>query len=341
MKFEKFRTAALLLGALALMTFSISACGQAISTVGNMTLGAAKSDKPENQSYTTDAEIAKAIKKYVSTSGSFKNLAKGKKFVVTKFNVEYTYQRYTSRVGEEQKVGNVTKTTVSDGYQTMRLGDDDYAALTDALYDSFVSAFSEYTGKPAVPRAELTANPLYQQISGSDKVDTKDHFFSARRGGNVQTGDKGAETVTFAPEGMKVQGMGAAFQINTVGEVTGKLGADICVGVNLYIDFDKSSDTFFIKTADITIADDMRVREKRIPFKGVVPGEYIYEFFATQDIKLKQPVSAGVKVTDRRTGFFEQVSGTYKLDTNAAAKSILEAYNAVAVLESMAAAREM
>lgn len=341
MKASGTRNSVILFAALCLLMGSVAACSQAVSTVGSLASSAMGSDEPQDQSFTTDKEMDKAVKEFVSTSGSFGNLAKGKKFVVTRFNVEYSYQRYTTRVGDEEKIGNVTKTTVADGYQTMRLGEEDYARLTDALYDSFVSAFSEYTGKPAVPREELIRNEEYKEISGSEKVDTKDHFFSSRRGGNVQTGDKGAETVTYAPTGMLVQGIGAAFQANKVGEVTGKLGADIAIGVTLFVDFDRKTDMFFIKTADVTIADDMHVREKRIPFKGVVPGEYIYEFYATQTLGLKEPVSTGIKVTDRRTGFFEQVSGTYRIDTNLAAKSILEAYNTVAVLQSLAAAKKM
>jgi len=60
-----------------------------------------------------------------------------------------------------------------------------------------------------------------------------------------------------------------------------------------------------------------------------------------QDLGLKKPLSAEVKVTDRRTGFFEQVSGTYSIDTNAAAQSILKAYNSVAAMQAMEAARKM
>jgi hypothetical protein len=319
----------------------LTSCGEVATTIGEKALHSMKSEKPEAGNFATDKEIKKAVKKYVNTSGSFKKFAKGSRFIVPRFNVEYTYQRYTSRVGDEQKIGNITKTTTSDGYQTLQLQEEDYKQLTDALYDSFVSALSEYTGKEAVAKDTLTGHPLYQEIAGKDKVDTKDHFLSARRGGNVKTGDKGAETATYAPTGMKVQGMKAAFQHMKISELTGKLDADICIGVTLFVDFNRKTDTFFIKTADVTISDDLHKREKRIPFKGVVPGEFIYEFYATQNLNLKKPISTGVKVTDRRTGFFEQVSGTYQLDANKAAQSILEAYNTVAILQATAIANKM
>ncbi len=288
-----------------------------------------------------DADTQKAIKQFVSSSGNFKNLAKATKFMVPTFNVEYTYQRYSARVGEESKTGNITKTALTDSYQTLELDEETYKRLTDALYDSFVSAMAQYTGLEAIAREVMTAEPVYQEISGKEKDDTKSHFLSARRGGNVKTGDKGAETVTYAPSGMVVQGISAAFQGSKFNDVAGKLGADAIMAVTLYVDFDKKTDTFFIKTADVKISDDLRKREKMIPFKGPVPGEFIYEFFAMQDLGLKKPLSTEVKVTDRRTGFFEQVSGTYSIDTNAAASSILEAYNTVAAMQAMEAARKM
>ena len=301
---------------------------------------AADAAKPDQQP-SPDADTLKAIKQYVSTDGNFGKLAKATKFMVPTFNVEYAYQKYTARVGEEQKIGNVTRTTTSDGYRTMELNEETYKKLTDALYDSFVSAMATYTGKEAVPRDAMTAESLYQQISGSEKEDTKSKFFSIVRGGSVLTGDKGSETVTYAPTGMKVQGMAAAFQGTKFNELAGKLGADAMMGVTLFVDFDKKADVFYIKTANVTISDDLSKREKRIPFKGVVPGEFIYEFNARQGLSLKNALSSGVKVTDRRTGFFEQVAGTYHIDTHAAAKSILDAYNTVAVLQAMAAAEKM
>lgn len=291
--------------------------------------------------YTPDADVMKAVKQYVSTSGNFKKMAGPGKFMVYSFNVEFAYKKYTARVGETKKTGNVTSTVIADGSMSMELDEETYKRITDAMYDSFVNAMSEYTGKQAISKDAMTAEALYQELSGSEKKDTKDSFFSIRRGGNVQTGDKGAETLTIAPTGMKVQGMAAAFQAAKMNELAGKLGADTIMGVTLFVDFDKKSDVFVIKTAGVKISSDMRTREKRIPFKGVVPGEFIYEFFASQDLGLKKDLSAGVKVTDRRTGFFEQVSGTYHIDTNAAAKSILEAYNTVAFLQAVAVADKM
>ncbi|MDI6797848.1 MAG: hypothetical protein QMD09_12930 [Desulfatibacillaceae bacterium] len=288
-----------------------------------------------------DADTQKAIKQFVSSSGNFKKLAGATKFMVPTFNVEYTYQRYSARVGEETKIGNITKTALTDSYQTLELDEETYKRLTDALYDSFVSAMAQYTGLEVIDREVMTAEPVYQEISGKEKDDTKDHFVSVRRGGNVKTGDKGAETVTYAPTGMVVQGMKAAFQGSKFNDVAGKLGADAIMAVTLFVDFNKKTDTFFIKTADVRISDDLRKREKMIPFKGPVPGEFIYEFFAMQDLGLKKPVSTEVKVTDRRTGFFEQVSGSYSIDTHAAAQSILEAYNTVAAMQAMEAARKM
>lgn len=286
---------------------------------------------------TADAGVEKAVKQYVSTSGNFKKMAGPGKFMVYSFNVEFAYKKYTARVGETK--GNAT--VIADGSMTMELDEETYKRITDAMYDSFVNAMSEQTGKQAISKDAMTAEALYQELSGSEKKDTKDSFFSIRRGGNVQTGDKGSETLTIAPTGMKVQGMAAAFQAAKMNELAGKLGADTIMGVTLFVDFDKKKDVFIIKTASVKISSDMRTREKRIPFKGVVPGEFIYEFFAQQDLSLKKDFSAGVKVTDRRTGFFEQLSGTYKIDTNAAAKSIVEAYDTVAFLQAVAVADKM
>ncbi len=141
-----------------LMSAMLMACGSTAANIGAIADAArigssvhdatskdkgGKAPAQTQETIASEKEIKKALKKYIGTSGNFKKFAKSNKFVVTDFSVEYTYQRYTSRVGEETKIGNTTKTALSDGYQTLKLRDEDYARLTDAIYDSFVSAISE------------------------------------------------------------------------------------------------------------------------------------------------------------------------------------------------------
>ena len=73
-----------------------------------------------------------------------------------------------------------------------------------------------------------------------------------------------------------------------------------------------------------------------MPFKGKVEGEYTYYFGPTMTAKLKQSISTETKVTDRRTGFFEQVSGSYKIDQGTMAAAIVQAYNTAAILQATA-----
>ncbi|MDC0977746.1 hypothetical protein OAR19_00645 [bacterium] len=270
----------------------------------------------------------KSVSKYLKKSGNFKKLFKKdskKQMVICGFNVEYVYKRFKSR------------STGQRGSETIKLSTETYHKLTDAIYDSFVKAVQEYGGLSVVAKKDVSKQKDYAAMGGKTVVDTKDAFISGKRAGDVRsTKEKGFESINVAATGLK---MGGPFvKPKVYPRVTAELDSDICVEVDVMVDFDRKTDVPFIKKADVRVSSKLNKREKRIPFKGVVKGEYIYEFYGANShtIGLKKPISTGVKVTDRRTGFFSQEAGSFNVDTEKMAVSILEAYKDMAIIQALA-----
>lgn len=277
-----------------------------------------------------DKDTKESMKKFVSSMGNFKSLAKDKKILIAEFNVEYVYKRFAGKGGVD---------VISRGEETIKLSSETYKKLTDALYDSFVSAVKEYSGKEVLAKTDLANNEIYKSLNGKEYIDTKDAFISAKRAGDVRSSkEHGYESITYGPTDMTVlDELASGFSTNKYAEITGKLDANICMKVKIFVDFDRKKDIPMISKANVDLLTQLNKRQKMVPFKGPVPGEFIYEFYGIglNKIGLKNPISTDVKVTDRRTGFWAQTSGSFNVDVDKLALSILETYQKVAVLQAI------
>jgi|GEM_PF-4669238 hypothetical protein len=273
-----------------------------------------------------DKETRDLVKKHVSWSGNFKKFQKeaGKRIVITNFEVEYVYTNYAGRSIQGR------------GESTIKLPDSVYKAMTDAMYGNLIAAVEQNTLFKIVPKDSVIISPDYATLRGTEKIDTRDKMFSAKRAGSVSR-DNGFESITFGPTGMKVQeDLVRGFSINKQIEIAGKLGGDLFMTVAIITRNDKKTDRPFIEAVDIKM-QDINKRQKMIPFKGAVPGEFVYDMGGNAlSVGLKSPVGTDVKISDRHTGFFGQTAGTFSVDGNAMASAIIGTFQKIITLQSLA-----
>jgi hypothetical protein len=268
-----------------------------------------------------DDEMIKSAKKLLRVSGKPSKLfAKEKAIAITQFNTEFGY-------AHRKETASYIKSS------KLKIDTEDYQMVTEEMFASFTEALQKYGWLEVVPKEKIISHPKYKSMGGSEgPKDSKDQWASTRK-----VGGQGTETVTCSPEGMKVaQAFRAAAQKNLIlPEVASSAGAKFIMDVNIFVDYNEKKDMPVIVTSTINI-NDVNVRQKMIPFKGPVPGEYVYEP-GTQFIviELKEPVSTETKVSDRVTkGFFKQGKGNVDVSTMTGA--IIRTFERVAILQAAA-----